>query len=130
MAITIAFVVSIINLDTCDLVEGEALHYRIPDEDLDPLGQEPELTNRPWFILGVYKANAPLSSYYYGDQYIDYGNGISDIYLNAGAAEGSARFLNTFAAAIGGLSMLVFFGLAATEQKTSVYMMLQLFSES
>jgi hypothetical protein len=43
--------------------------------------------------------------------------------LNAGAAEGSARFFGTFAAALGGLSMLAYFGLAATEPQKKVYMM-------
>jgi hypothetical protein len=41
--------------------------------------------------------------------------------LNAGAAEASARFFGSFEAALGGLSMLAFFGLAATARKTSFF---------
>jgi hypothetical protein len=72
------------------------------------------------FTLGVYKANAPIT---YDSQCLHYGNGLSDQYLNAGAAEGSARFFGTLAAALGGLSMLAYFGLAATEPKKKIYVM-------
>ena len=100
------------------------MYYRIPDEtDVDPIRQGLEVTGRAGFKLGVYKAKSPWTfSYYYNDQCLHYGNGVSDSYLNAGAAEGSARVFGTLAAALGGVSMLAFFGLAATEQKSRFYM--------
>jgi hypothetical protein len=122
VTITSAFVLSIFAIESCDLVEGEAFHYHIPAEGLDPLRDLPDMLQRIDFTLGVYKANAPPLAYYcYGGQCIHYGNGVSDSYMNAGAAEASARFFGSFEAALGGLSMLAFFGLAATERKTSFY---------
>jgi len=130
--ITVAFGFSLAALHACNLIEGRAVFFedingtQLPPDTNPQLVAEreyPGILDAREFTLGVFKANDEWNSTFPGSKCVAYANAITDDWLDAGPAEGSAGFFGTLAAALGGLSMVVFFGLAATDTKKKWYNM-------
>eukprot|EP00977_Amphora_coffeiformis_P006910 scaffold1508_cov178-Amphora_coffeaeformis.AAC.18 len=79
-----------------------------------PTREAPDIIQEETFTLGVYKAKDNSVNYGYGEC-IDYSNDLTDLWLEDGPAEGSARFFGTLATTLGGLCMVGFLGLAASD---------------
>uniref|UniRef100_A0A6S8J9W2 Uncharacterized protein n=1 Tax=Amphora coffeiformis TaxID=265554 RepID=A0A6S8J9W2_9STRA len=85
-----------------------------------PTREAPDIIQEETFTLGVYKAKDNSVNYGYGEC-IDYSNDLTDLWLEDGPAEGSARFFGTLATTLGGLCMVGFLGLAASGTKEKLY---------
>lgn len=108
----------------------EALFVEEPDDTDEPDDPEddpnyqaqrdgPVIIRQETFTLGVYKARVDVNSY--SSRCIAYNNQVTDLWLDDGAAEGTARFFGTLAATLGGLSMVAFLGLAASGTTKKLY---------
>jgi len=144
--IAVAFGFSLASLHACDFIQGHTVFFDLAPEDWRPLPKEegdanevtvvptivpnldpytvairnaPNYQSSSSFSLGVFKFSD--ESTVYGTECLDYANGFSEKYLDAGSAEGAARFFGCLAAALGGLSMVVLFGLAASDVKKKIY---------
>lgn len=135
--ITLAFGFSLASLHACDLIEGRAVFFDLASEDWRPLPNQatraplpavdpvtvpireaPNQQSTNSFSLGVFRYSDQSTP---GAQCLQYSNEFSEKYLDAGSAEGAARFFGCLAAALGGLSMVVFFGLVASDVKKKIY---------
>ena len=90
------------------------------DPNYDPSRYDPSILDQETFTLGVFKAKDVSQGYLFAGC-IDYSNDVTDVWLDDGAAEGTARFFGTLAATFGGIGIFGFLALAASRTTNRLY---------